>query len=53
MPVINRIADFQAEMTAWRRDLNAHPETAFEERRTLIEHARVAGRLHVATGRPG
>ena len=34
MPVINRIADFQAEMTAWRRDLHAHPETAFEERRT-------------------
>ncbi|MBY6263686.1 amidohydrolase [Azospirillum sp. 412522] len=23
-----------ADMTAWRRDLHAHPETAFEERRT-------------------
>src|SRR6185436_1302516 len=34
MPVINRIADFQAEMAAWRHDLHAHPETAFEERRT-------------------
>ena len=34
MPVINRIADFTADMTAWRRDLHAHPETAFEERRT-------------------
>ncbi|MGD9614555.1 MAG: M20 aminoacylase family protein [Alphaproteobacteria bacterium] len=34
MPVINRIADFQADMTAWRRDLHAHPETAFEEHRT-------------------
>ncbi len=34
MPVINRIADFHADMTAWRRDLHAHPETAFEERRT-------------------
>lgn len=31
MPVINRIAEFHAEMTAWRRDLHAHPETAFEE----------------------
>ena len=34
MPVINRIADFQDEMTAWRRDLHAHPELGFEERRT-------------------
>ena len=34
MPVINRIADFQAEMTGWRHDLHAHPETAFEENRT-------------------
>lgn len=34
MPVINRIADFHDDMTAWRRDLHAHPETAFEEVRT-------------------
>ena len=34
MPIINRIADFHEEMTAWRRDLHAHPETAFEEFRT-------------------
>jgi hippurate hydrolase len=34
MPVIERIRDFHADMTAWRRDLHAHPETAFEERRT-------------------
>ena len=34
MPIINRIADFHDEMTAWRRDLHAHPETAFEEVRT-------------------
>ena len=34
MPVVNRIAEFHDEMTAWRRDLHAHPETAFEERRT-------------------
>jgi hippurate hydrolase len=34
MPIINRIAEFQSEMTEWRRDIHAHPETAFEERRT-------------------
>ena len=34
MPIINRIADFHDEMTAWRRDLHAQPETAFEEFRT-------------------
>jgi len=34
MPVINRIADFHDDMTKWRRDLHAHPETAFEEKRT-------------------
>ena len=34
MPIINRIADFQAEMAAWRQDLHRHPETAFEEHRT-------------------
>ncbi len=34
MPIINRIADFQDDMIAWRRDLHAHPETAFEEHRT-------------------
>ncbi|MBL6457592.1 amidohydrolase [Belnapia sp. T6] len=34
MPVINRIADFAAEMTAWRQDFHRHPELGFEERRT-------------------
>jgi len=34
MPVINRIADFHAEMTEWRRELHRHPETAFEEKWT-------------------
>ena len=34
MPIINRIAEFQDEMKAWRRDIHAHPETAFEETRT-------------------
>ncbi len=34
MPIIDRIAAFHDEMTAWRRDIHAHPELGFEERRT-------------------
>jgi hippurate hydrolase len=34
MPVYNRIAEFHDDMIAWRRDIHAHPETAFEEHRT-------------------
>src|SRR5260370_34928088 len=34
MPVINRIAEFHTDMMAWRRDIHAHPEMAFDERRT-------------------
>src|ERR1700722_18825906 len=34
MPVINRIASFHQDMTAWRHDIHSHPETAFEEVRT-------------------
>ncbi len=30
MPVINRIADFADDMTAWRRHLHANPELRFE-----------------------
>ncbi len=42
MAVINRIAALHDDMIAWRRDLHAHPETAFEEHRTAEI---VAGRL--------
>ena len=34
MPVINRIAEFHDEITAWRHDIHRHPELAFEEQRT-------------------
>jgi hippurate hydrolase len=34
MPLIDQLKRIQPEMTAWRRDLHAHPETAFEETRT-------------------
>jgi hippurate hydrolase len=30
MPVVNRIADFAADMTAWRRHLHTIPELAFD-----------------------
>jgi amidohydrolase len=52
MPVINRIADFQAEMAGWRHDLHAHPETAFEERRTadIVAHLLESFGIAVARG---
>ncbi len=34
MAVINRVAEFADELVAWRRDLHAHPELAYEEKRT-------------------
>jgi amidohydrolase len=34
MKTIPQIETLQADMTQWRRDLHAHPETAFEENRT-------------------
>jgi hippurate hydrolase len=42
MAVINRIAEFHDEIRGWRRDIHAHPETAFEEVRTADF---VAGKL--------
>ena len=29
VPVIKRIVEFSEDMAVWRRDLHAHPETAF------------------------
>ena len=34
MPVKNRFAELLPEITAWRRDLHAHPEILFETHRT-------------------
>ncbi len=34
MAIHRQIEELHPEMTAWRRDLHAHPETAFEEHRT-------------------
>ena len=34
MPTRNRFAELHSEITEWRRDIHAHPELRFEERRT-------------------
>ncbi|TPG53226.1 amidohydrolase [Roseomonas nepalensis] len=53
MPVINRIAEFQDDMTAWRRDFHQHPELNFQEVRTagiVAEKLREFGCDEVITG---
>ena len=53
MPVLNRIAEWTADMTAWRRDLHAHPELGLEEHRTagiVAEKLREWGVDEVHTG---
>ena len=34
MPIVNRVAAMHEEITAWRRDLHAHPELGFDVHRT-------------------
>src|SRR4051812_24108471 len=56
MPVLNRIAEFHPELTAWRQDFHAHPETAFEEVRTsgiVAQKLREFGCDEVHTGIAG
>jgi hippurate hydrolase len=53
MPIINRIADFHDDMTAWRRDFHAHPEIGFQEHRTsaiVADKLRGFGVDEVVTG---
>jgi amidohydrolase len=53
MPIINRVADLQPDIQAWRRDIHQHPELLYDVHRTA---AFVANRLRefgcdeVATG---
>ena len=42
MPIINRLAEFQDEVAAWRHDLHQHPEILYDVHRTA---AKVAERL--------
>jgi amidohydrolase len=51
VPIINRIAGFQDEMAGWRRDIHAHPETAFEEHRTADIVARLLESFGIAVER--
>jgi amidohydrolase len=53
MPIINRVADLADEITAWRRDLHAHPELLFDVHRTsglVADRLRAFGCDEVATG---
>ena len=51
MPVINRIAAIHDEMTAWRRDIHAHPELGFQEERTAALVARKLESFGIAVHR--
>jgi amidohydrolase len=42
MPIVNRIASMQDEISAWRRDIHAHPELLYDVQRTA---ATVADKL--------
>lgn len=56
MPVINRIAEFHDDMTAWRRDIHRHPELAMHEERTsalVQEKLRGFGVDEIITGLAG
>ncbi|MDB5565143.1 MAG: Peptidase amidohydrolase, partial [Tardiphaga sp.] len=53
MPIINRVADLQPDIMAWRRDLHAHPEVMYDVHRTagfVAEQLRAFGCDEVVTG---
>ncbi len=53
MPIVNRIADMHGEITAWRRDIHAHPELLYDVHRTaaaVADKLRSFGCDEVATG---
>src|SRR3974377_2182792 len=53
MPIVNRVADLHAEITAWRRDLHAHPELLYDVHRTaasVADRLRAFGCDEVVTG---
>jgi amidohydrolase len=53
MPIVNRVADLHADITAWRRDLHAHPEILYDVHRTaasVAEKLKAFGCDEVVTG---
>ena len=53
MPVINRVADLQPDIQAWRRDIHAHPELLYDVHRTaafVADRLREFGCDEVVTG---
>jgi hippurate hydrolase len=53
MPIVNRVADMHPEITAWRRDLHAHPELQYDVHRTaasVVERLKAFGCDEVVPG---
>ena len=53
MPIVNRIADLQPEIAAWRQDLHAHPELRYDVHRTaafVADKLKSFGCDEIATG---
>jgi amidohydrolase len=53
MPIVNRVADLHGEITAWRRDIHAHPELLYDVHRTaasVADKLRSFGCDEVVTG---
>src|SRR6202022_4135710 len=53
MPIVNRVADLQPDIQAWRRDIHEHPELQYDVHRTaafVAEHLREFGCDEVVTG---
>jgi amidohydrolase len=53
MPIVNRVADFHRDITAWRHDIHAHPEILYDVNRTagvVADKLRSFGCDEVVTG---
>jgi amidohydrolase len=53
MPIINRVADLQPDIQAWRRDIHQHPELLYDVHRTaafVADRLREFGCDEVVTG---
>jgi amidohydrolase len=53
MPIVNRVADLQPDIQAWRRDIHEHPELQYDVHRTaavVAEQLREFGCDQVVTG---